>query len=883
MTGPIDEAYVEIKPDLKDFDRDVQRELDSSFDKIEDKLKDLYDVIDKQFDRLIVVLDEHFSNLQHTANDTFDEIKDQARGAGRAIATDIEVGTKIAKHEIDDLADNAHHDFNRIERDARGSGFSIIGIFSKLGKGITNIFSNVGETVSNLGAKISNTLGSTIGQIGSSIGTVTGGIGSVAQFAFYGVLIPLAIGLAGALSQLVGVLAALPAAAGVAVAAILPLVLAFHGFSDAIGAVLEGDPDKINEALKKLSPSAAKVVKEFQALIKPFSEIQKLAQESFFKPLVGTLTRLAYAVLPALRTGVPAVATAFGNMFAFMARAFENLETTGVIEKVFASTARIINGMGPILGNLLNVVSNLFVDGLPYVERFFAVIGKGVDAFSHWLENAEDGGKIVVWLDKAWDVGKKLWVIIRELSIYVGTLLGAFADEGTDTLDGIGNSLKKINEYFKTSEGEETLHNLGVLIHWAGNAVVFLLDNFNKAHVALNGFFSFIRGIGPFFSRVGDWFKNTWDDIVQWTVDAWNSVKNFVMDAWNGIINFFTSTGSNIGSFFSNTWNSIVTGIQNFVHNTIATIQAFPAAFRQFIVDAIHWVAYQVGFAIGTLIKYITVDFPNAISSGVSWLVNRLHDGLMAVVNLFTVIIPNLVATSIEWFRGLWASVVDLTTRGISAVIDWVSKLPGRVWGFLSDMGHRSIEVVSNTWHTIVNYFKNLVSDAVAEARKLPGLIRDAWNSLLSNATDIGKDIVRGIVNGMRSLGGWLVDQAKQLAHDAWQGAKDAIGANSPSKEFAKLGKWSVQGFAQGFDAYDLSAAIARSVKLPLTNIGPQGYQPAPAAGTPQVSVGGAQIVAYFSVDGGQFHPVVVDAMYDNAQDVALAAQQGNVDLSRRR
>jgi hypothetical protein len=279
-----------------------------------------------------------------------------------------------------------------------------------------------------------------------------------------------------------------------------------------------------------------------------------------------------------------------------------------------------------------------------------------------------------------------------------------------------------------------------------------------------------------------------------------------------------------------------------------------------------------VGFAIGTLIKYITVDFPNAISSGVSWLVNRLHDGLMAVVNLFTVIIPNLVATSIEWFRGLWASVVDLTTRGISAVIDWVSKLPGRVWGFLSDMGH-----------TIVNYFKNLVSDAVAEARKLPGLIRDAWNSLLSNATDIGKDIVRGIVNGMRSLGGWLVDQAKQLAHDAWQGAKDAIGANSPSKEFAKLGKWSVQGFAQGFDAYDLSAAIARSVKLPLTNIGPQGYQPAPAAGTPQVSVGGAQIVAYFSVDGGQFHPVVVDAMYDNAQDVALAAQQGNVDLSRRR
>lgn len=880
MTGPIDEAYVEIKPDLKDFDREVRRELTASFDKIEDKIDDLTDTIEKQFDRLIIALDANFSELQHIAKNTFDEIQDSARHAGRSIATDIEVGTKIAKHEIDDLADNAHHDFNRIERDARGSGFSISSIFTSIGKGIGTLVSSIASIGSQVG-EIGGSIGKQIGSVGSSIGSIAGSIGGVLQIAAIGILIPLALGLAGALTQLAGALAALPAAAGVAFAAILPLILAFHGFADAIGAVIEGDPDKINEALKKLSPSAAAIVKEFQKLVKPFGEIQKLAQESFFKPLVGVLSQLAFAILPALRVGVPQVATAFGNMFAFMAKAFANLETTGVLEKVFASTARIINAMTPILGNLLEVVSNLFVDGLPFVERFFGVIGNGVASFSKWLEKAEDGDKIVGWLEKAWNVGQLVWGILKSITQYFGTLLTSFADEGTDSLNGINNALKKMNDYLKTNEGKETLHNLGVIVHWAGNAFVFLLDHITDAWRGLNAFFNFVRGIGPFFSRVGDWFKNTWNSIVDWTVNAFNTIIDTIVGGWNGVINFFKSTGTGIGDFFTNTWNSIVTGVTTFISNTVAAIQAFPGIVRSFLVDSIHQAAYEIGFILGIIVKGF-LDLPGLVWSGVQWLINRLHDGLMAVVTLFTDIIPHLVSISVQWFTDMWNTIVSLTVTGVSNLVNWASTLPGRIGDFFSSTTTRAVNLVSNLWHTVVNFFRNLVNDGVAEARKLPGLITDAWNSLIGKADNLGKDIVHGIVNGMKSLGGWLKDQAAALARDAWEGAKDAIGAHSPSKEFAKLGRWSVQGFAQGFDAYDLSAAIAKSVKLPLTTIGPRGYQPAPTT-SPQVNVGGAQIVAYLQIGDDQLHPVVVRAMYDNPQDVALAAQQGDVNLSRRR
>jgi phage-related protein len=819
---PIDEAYVEIKPDLSDFDRDVNRELNHSFDKIEGKLDDLTDTIERQFDRLIDALDVNFSNLEHIANDTFDEIRDFARGTGNSIARDIEIGTKVAKHEIDDLADNAHHDFNRIERDARGSGFSIAGMFTSIGKSIGNLISDGLESVSSIGSKIGSSLGSTIGQVGSSIGTVTSGIGGAAQIAMYGVLVPLALGLAGALSQLAGALAALPAAAGVAVAAILPLVLAFHGFTDAIGAVLAGDPEKLNEALKKLSPSAASVVKEFQKFVKPFSEIQRLAQESLFKPLVGTLTQLANVVLPALRIGVPIVAGAFGNLFTQIASVFTNTGTTSALNTLFAATGRIIDNLTPSIVYLVEVINNLFTTGLPFVERFFGVIAKGIDSFAEWLGKAEDGGKVTDWLEKAWHVGTLVWEIFKSLAQYVGTLLGSFADEGTDSLEGINDALKKMNDYLKTSEGQETLHNLGVIVHWAGNAFVFFLGTLTTAWKGLNAFFDFVRGIGPFFTSIGAWFANL----------------------WNGIAGFFSNIGSSVSGWFTNAYNAVA----GFISNVVTAISNFPGQVKQFISDAISNAAYNVGYFIGLIILHF-LNLPHYISDAMSFIWQKIVDTWTNIGNFFTNTIPTLAFNVVSLF-----------------------------W----NMVYRVQDAISSLWHNSVNFFRNLVHDVINEAGKLPGQVWDAMRNVGAIAFNIGRDIVMGIVNGMRSLGGWLRDQASNLAHDAWQGAKDALGIASPSKEFAKLGKWSVQGFAEGFDAYDLNSAVAKSVKLPLDSF-TRSQQSTSVPGPTSVSVGGAQIVAYLQINDEQLYPVVVSALQDHPQEVALAAQHGDTQLGRRR
>lgn len=880
---PIDEAYVEIKPDVKDFDRDVDRALGRSFDKIENKLDDLTDTIKEQFANLIHSIDGHFSKLEVVAEHAFNEVQDAARDAGRSIGVDIEIGTKVAKHAIDDLADDGGRDFDRLQRKSRGTGFSIMGIFKSVGTSIGKIFANVGETVSELGSKISSSLGSTIGQVGSSVGTITSGIGSVGQFALYGVGIPLVLGLAGALSQLVGILAALPAAAGVAVTAIVPLIFAFHGFSDAIGAILEGDPEKINEALKKLSPSAAAVAKEFQKLTKPFGEIQKLAQESLFKPLVGTLTQLANAVLPALRTGVPLVASAFGNMFAQLGSVFTNTKTTDVLNKLFAATARIIDNLTPNVVYLTEVLSNLFVTGLPFVERFFGVISKGIDAFATWLGEAEEGGKVTGWLEKAWKVGTQLWEVFKQLSIYVGTLLGSFADEGTDTLDGIVAALQKANEYLKSTDGQETLHNLGVIVHWAGNAFVFLLDSVSTAWKAMNGLFAFIRGIGPFFSSIGQWFVDLWDTIVNGVKVAWHWIQNTVVGAWNAVISFFTSTGSSIGSFFSNLWTGIVNGIVSFVNGAIAWLRAFPGALKQFIVDAINQTAYNIGYMIGLMIRFFTTDLPNGVMAGLRYLRDGVTNTINNIVNFFTTTIPALATNVGIWFRDGFVAAYNWVFSTGMMIIDWISALPGKILGYINRIQNLVSSGFDHAWRAAYNWVVAHGAEILSWIGGLPGRIQSTISGLVGVAENIGRDMVRGIVNGLKSAGGWLVNEARDLASRAYQGAKDALGIKSPSKEFAKLGRWSAEGFVQGLDRFDMESAVGSSIKTPVTKLGTQSYGNGQAAAPPSVSVGGAQIVAYLQIGDDQLHPVVVRSIQENPQTVALSAEQGATQLARRR
>lgn len=73
--------------------------------------------------------------------------------------------------------------------------------------------------------------------------------------------------------------------------------------------------------------------------------------------------------------------------------------------------------------------------------------------------------------------------------------------------------------------------------------------------------------------------------------------------------------------------------------------------------------------------------------------------------------------------------------------------------------------------------------------------------SLPDKFKEIGSNIVSGIWNGISSGWNWLVDKVKSLADSLFQGAKDALGIESPSKVFAQeVGRWIPPGIGVGME-----------------------------------------------------------------------------------
>jgi hypothetical protein len=79
--------------------------------------------------------------------------------------------------------------------------------------------------------------------------------------------------------------------------------------------------------------------------------------------------------------------------------------------------------------------------------------------------------------------------------------------------------------------------------------------------------------------------------------------------------------------------------------------------------------------------------------------------------------------------------------------------------------------------------------------------IIDSAGSLVTSFTDLGSRVVDGFIGGLSA--GWqrTKDAVGGWADGAVDWAAQKFGIHSPSKEFAALGKYSVQGYQQGLDS----------------------------------------------------------------------------------
>ena len=234
-----------------------------------------------------------------------------------------------------------------------------------------------------------------------------------------------------------------------------------------------------------------------------------------------------------------------------------------------------------------------------------------------------------------------------------------------------------------------------------------------------------------------------------------------------------------------------------------ALIEAIPVIVVE-LAEAVPDIVAAIIDVLAELPGLIGEVFAEIVTDLVEWGQQMLSNASMAMSNMLSQVsgiiqelpgkiwthLVNAVNKVIAWGQQMVSNASTAASNMLSKVSSTLQQLPGKVWDYLSQAAQKVV-----TWGT------QLAQKGAAAATQLFNSIVNGLSSLPSKMAEIGSNIVSGIWNGISSGWNWLTNKVSNLANSLLDAAKDALGINSPSKEFAdEVGRWIMPGVGKGLD-----------------------------------------------------------------------------------
>ena len=257
------------------------------------------------------------------------------------------------------------------------------------------------------------------------------------------------------------------------------------------------------------------------------------------------------------------------------------------------------------------------------------------------------------------------------------------------------------------------------------------------------------------------YFWNTSESFRQFWINLWETIKTAAVNAWNTIGTFFTATVpqwiSNIGTWFSQ------------LPETIWYWLCFAVAY------AVLWVAQmaQKAYEEGTKFVQNVITF-------IQQLPGRVWTWLTTTISRVG-----------SWATQMASKAQQAGSKFLHSVITFIQQLPGRVWSFLT-----------LTISRVISFATQFAQKGTQAAQTFKNNIINGISSLPSRMVSIGSNIIHGIISGITSAAGSLFSTMRNIASNALNAAKSALGIHSPSRVFRDaVGKMIPQGVTLGIEA----------------------------------------------------------------------------------
>ncbi|WP_433355639.1 phage tail protein [Microtetraspora malaysiensis] len=640
-----------------------------------------------------------------------------------------------------------------------------------------------------------------------------------------------ALGLVAALAPAGGIVAALPGAIALGVGAMATLKLAMAGVGDAFKAVMEGDPKKIAAALEGLSPAARSAALELQTVKPALDGLKSAVQDAFFAPLAGQLSAVTSALVGPLRDGMAGVASEFGRAGAQVAQFLASAQTASAVSAIFGSLRSAVAAIQPVVQPLLAGFRDLAVVGAQFSAGFAPGIASAAQRFGEFLSRAADSGAALGWMQGAMDVFRQLGSIVGNLSGILKGVFAAMRTGGSDALGVIGQLLGKVNEFVNSAQGQQILVTIFKALSQVGQALSPIIGALAGAlakvapHIANiatalgPGLAAAVTALGPALAALGPGLTTVAEMLakafaspeLQAGLLALGQGISAALAAVAPLLPVVGQLAGIIGQVLglalqnlSTILGPVISALASALQPALASISTALAQLSPLIPP----IAASFGAILGAVVEQLLPPILNLIPA----LLDSLVPAFVQLMQTVTPLLPTLTQLAVMFISKVLPAVLpiipELTkiTEGfatfgakvgevVALVKPYIDQVVGVfTWMYNTLVGHSVIPDMVNgigRWigTTLVGFF-----------RDLPGKIISAVGDIGSRVAQLGRDIVSGIWNGIQSMASTFYNQVRGFFSGIVDSVKGALGINSPSKVFATIGRFMMQGLAVGVD-----------------------------------------------------------------------------------
>lgn len=638
-------------------------------------------------------------------------------------------------------------------------------------------------------------------------------------------------GLGAALAAASGAALLLPGAIGAGIAAAGALKLAFAGVGDALKAVAEGDAAKLDEAMKKLAPSAQGFVRTVSEMRSQFVDLQQSVQGAFFEGLAQPFREMATAVLPVLKSGLTGIASEFGNIAKSAMLFFTQKGVLNDLNTILTGTQGIVKNLGAGFTPFLRIFTTLAAVATPILEKLTAGFGGWAQNLAVLVDKAAASGQLTEWINSGVQAFKDLFGIIGNVGGIIGTVFGAANNNGATLFAILRDITGQVRAFLESSQGQELLNTIFTTLRQT-------IDALKPGIGALVGaLLNIVTAIAPSLPAVGAAFSAiaialapVLTDLGQLVANVLPGLAAFVQQnapllvglglaiGGIGLAVKGVTLGMQIGSAVMKTWAAVtktVTVAQkalNFVMKMnpigliIMAITALVAGliwaynnvgwFRDMVDTAFRWIGDVATWLWENAIKpawdAIVAAFEWAWSV-ISPVLTFIWDALKFLGAIIAVV---LVAPFVIAFNVISAAAIWLWENAIKPVLGWIAD----GWRLLMDgINWVWLNVLKPVWDAIqaaalwlwenvlLNAFRGIgvLWDGLINAMKWAWdyILKPVWDAISAAANWLWNNVMKPVFDaigaGWRALMdglNWVWQNILRPCFDAVKGAVDSVG-----------------------------------------------------------------------------------------------------------